>query len=131
MGTTFNFDEIYNKLEALERKVSNEIIENALNKGSEPVLKAQRETVPVRSGPEGGKLRRSLGKGKISGSGTRKKMQIGIENAKEREIIYGYYQEHGTSKMVGKKWMKRAWQKSVKKANEEIKKSLVKDLTKL
>lgn len=131
MSMIFNFDEVYEKLETLERKASNEIAENALNKGSEPVLEAQRETVPIRKGPKGGKLRRSLDKGKISGSGTRKKIQIGIENAKEREVIYGYYQEHGTSSMIGKKWMKRAWQKSVKKANEEIKKSLVQDLTNL
>ncbi len=131
MGMTFNFDEINNKLETLEKKVSKEITENALIKGSEPILESQIETVPVRKGPEGGKLRISLGKSKISGSGAKKKIQIGIENAKEREIIYGYYQEHGTSTMVGKKWMKRAWQKSIKKANEEIKKSLIKDITNL
>lgn len=128
---TFQFSEVYDKLEELDKKISSEIIDNALNKGADLILKTQKEEVPVRNGPEGGKLRKSLAKGKISGSGTKKKIQVGIENAKEREVIYGYYQEHGTSKMVGKKWMKRAWQKSVKKANKEIKKSLVQDLTNL
>ncbi|HJF34497.1 MAG TPA: HK97 gp10 family phage protein [Clostridium perfringens] len=131
MALTFDFDELYNKLEVLDKKVSNEVIENALNKGAEVVLQAQKETVPVRKGPEGGNLKRSLNKGKISGSGTKKKISIGIENAKERELIYGYYQEYGTSSMVGKKWMKRAWQQSVKKANEEIEKSLADDLANL
>ena len=38
MALTFDFNELYNKLEVLDKKVSNEVIENALNKGAEVVL---------------------------------------------------------------------------------------------
>ena len=73
MGMTF-LDEINNKLETLEKKVSKEITENALIKGSEPILESQIETVPVEKGPEGGKLRISLVvKVRSSGSGAKKK----------------------------------------------------------
>ena len=129
MGISFDFNEIHNKLEELDKRVSNEIGKNALEKGSNIILEAQTESVPVRKGTEGGKLKRSLDKSSIKGTGYKKKIQIGIENAKEREVLYGYYQEYGTSSMIGKKWMKRAFQKSIKNANEEIKNSIIEDLS--
>lgn len=128
MGMNVDFSEAITRLNRMQKKASKGMIDNALDKGAKPILEAQKQTVPVRKGPGGGKLRASLDKGKKQGSGSNRKIQVGIQNAVDREVTYGYYQEHGTRRMVGKKWMKKAWEKSKKQANEEIKKSIVNDL---
>lgn len=125
MGFEIDFSELIDKLDEIERKLKTEIIDNALEKGADVILESQKETVPV----DTGHLEQSLGKGKISGSGTNKKITVGIEKYGDDESIrYGYYQEYGTSDMVGKKWMKKAWNKSVSEANKAIGESLAKDL---
>lgn len=124
MGFEIDFSELIDKLDEIERKLKTEIIDNALEKGADVILESQKETVPV----DTGHLEQSLGKGKISGSGTNKKITVGIENGDDESIRYGYYQEYGTSDMVGKKWMKKAWNKSVSEANKAIGESLAEDL---
>lgn len=125
MGLNADFSEALRAIERMQKKASKEMIDNALEKGAEPILKAQETTVPV---GDTGRLKRSLGKGKKTGSGSNRKIHVGIQNAQDREVTYGYYQEHGTRRMSGKKWMKQAWNKSKSQANEEIKKSIVRDL---
>lgn len=125
MGLTCNFQEVIDRLEDLERKAQKDIATNALNKGAEILLEGQIETAPE----DTGELKASLDKGKIKGSGIKSKITIGIENANEDVVRYGYYQEYGSEVMIGKKWMKQAWNKSIKQASEAIKESIVKDLT--
>ena len=124
MGLEIDFSTLIDKLDEIERKLKTEIIDNALEKGADVILESQKETVPV----DTGHLEQSLAKGKIIGSGTNKKITIGIENGDDESIRYGYYQEYGTSNMVGKKWMKKAWNKSVSEANKAIGESLAEDL---
>ena len=124
MGFEIDFGALFDRLEEIEKKASGQAIDNALEKGAEVILEAQKETVPV----DTGHLEQSLAKGKIIGSGTNKKITIGIENEYDESITYGYYQEYGTSNMVGKKWMKKAWHKSVSEANKAIGESLAEDL---
>lgn len=131
MGLDVDFQEALRAIERMQKKASKEMIDNALEKGAEPILKAQQQVVPVGKSTEkrtAGKLKASLGEIKRTGSGSNRKIQIGIQNAQEREVVYGYYQEHGTRRMSGKKWMKQAWNQSKSQANEEIKKSIVRDL---
>ncbi|WP_270940884.1 HK97-gp10 family putative phage morphogenesis protein [Romboutsia lituseburensis] len=124
MGLEFDFSSVIAKFEELERKAQKDISTNALNKGAEILLEGQKETVPK----DIGELEASLDKGKIKGAGTKAKITIGIENADEDVVRYGYYQEYGSEVMIGKKWMKEAWNKSIKQASEAIKESIVKDL---
>lgn len=126
MGLTHNFQDLIDKLEELERKCQKEITSNALNNGADVVLEGQKETVPK----DTGELEKSLDKSKVKGSGTKAKINIGIENAKDREVTYGYYQEYGTENMIGKKWMKKAWNNKAKEALEAIKESIIDDLLK-
>lgn len=125
MGLTCNFQDIIDKLEELERKAQKEISTNALNAGADILLEGQIETVPE----DTGELKASLDKGKIKGSGTKSKITVGIESDNKDVIRYGYYQEYGTENMIGKKWMKKAWNKNIKQASEAIKESIIKDLT--
>lgn len=133
MSLDVDFSEALRAIERIQKKASKGMVDNALEKGAEPILKAQQETVPVFNGykkpkRKGGKLKSSLGLGKKTGSGSNRTIHVGIQNAQEEEVVYGYYQEHGTGRRTGKKWMKRAWNKSKSQANEEIKKSIVRDL---
>lgn len=123
----FDISELNSALEKLEKKVSDKIKEKALNKGADIILKEQQNNVPVKTG----KLKRSLGKSKVKKSNQTDKITIGILNATDNEVEYGYYQEYGTSSIIGKKWMKRSWNESIEDAREEIKKSLSDDLTNL
>ncbi|MDB8794273.1 HK97 gp10 family phage protein [Romboutsia sp. 1001216sp1] len=125
MGLTHNLQEVLDRLEELERKAQKEIATNALNAGADILLEGQIETAPE----DTGELKKSLDKGKIKGTGTKAKITVGIENASEDVVRYGYYQEYGTENMIGNKWMKKAWNKNIKQASEAIKESIVKDLT--
>lgn len=125
MGLECNFMEAIESLNNLDKRVSEELIDKALDNGSEPILEAQNINVPV---GDTGELKKSLGKGKKTGKKTNRKIDIGIINAHEREVVYGYYQEHGTERMAGKKWMKKAYIKSKDEANKLIKETIVKGI---
>lgn len=128
MGLEFDFSSVIAKFEELERKAQKEIATNALNAGADVILegpKGQKETAPKNTG----ELEESLDKGQVKGTGSKAKINVGIENANEDVVRYGFYQEYGTENMIGKKWMKSAWNNSIKEASEAIKKSIVKDLT--
>ena len=124
MGFEIDFSELIDKLDEIERKLKTEVIDNALEKGANIILEAQKKTVPV----DTGNLQDSLDKGDKTGSGTNRKITIGIQNTGDESIRYGYYQEYGNSSMNGRKWMKKAWNKSVSEANKAIVESLAEDL---
>lgn len=124
MGLEFDFSAVEDKLNQLQKKAGKEITDKALRKGAIPLLAKQLSIVPRDSND----LANSLIIGKISGSGGKKKILVGINPAKYDEVKYGFYQEHGTKVMLGEKWMKRSWLASSKKAQEEMAQSLAEDL---
>lgn len=125
MGLEFDFTQIMGRLEQLEKNVQKEISDEALREGAKILLKEQLETVPR----DTGELADSLIVGKIKGTGAKRKVIVGINPAKYDEVKYGFYQEHGTEVMLGKKWMKRAWQGSAKQASKKVGETLSRKLT--
>ena len=125
MALDFNFGDLEQKLNNLSRKVSNELTDKALQKGGDVVLNEMSENVPVDTGFLKSKLDT-----KFKGSNINRKIDVGILNNQDRSATYGYYQEHGTRRMTGKKWMKKSWQKSIKKASDEISKVVVNEILK-
>ncbi|CEK33582.1 HK97-gp10 family putative phage morphogenesis protein [Paraclostridium sordellii] len=126
MGLTYDFGTLLDKLEEMEKKIQKDVAINALNKGADVILKSQIEKVPIDSG----ELTASLDKTNVKGNGNKAKINIGIENGDKDTIRYGYYQEYGTENMIGKKWMKSAWNEGIKEASETIKESIANDLLK-
>lgn len=126
MGLTYDFGTLLDKLEEMEKKIQKDVAINALNKGADVILKSQIEKVPIDSG----ELTASLDKTNVKGNGNKAKINIGIENGDKDIIRYGYYQEYGTENMIGKKWMKSAWNEGIKEASETIKESIANDLLK-
>ena len=124
MGFEIDFSELIDKLDEIERKLKTEVIDNALEKGANIILEAQKKTVPV----DTGNIQDSLDKKDKTGSGTNRKITIGIQNTDDESIRYGYYQEYGNSSINGRKWMKKACNKSVSEANKAIVESLAEDL---
>lgn len=124
MSLEFDMSQLENVLQDLENKVKNEICDSALTEGAKIMLREQQQQVPVDTGA----LKNSLGIDKIKGTKTNKKVNIGIQNAKRREVIYGYYQEYGTANMVGKKWMKKSFQNSIDDVNRKIKQTIKEEL---
>ncbi|MGX8126454.1 HK97-gp10 family putative phage morphogenesis protein [Clostridioides difficile] len=114
------FSTLQQKLENLEKKVSNEVVDKALDGGSEVLLNGQKETVSVLTG----NLLQSLGTFDKKGSGANKKVDIGIAHNQDRAATYGYYQEYGTTKMAGTSWMRRAWNMKIGEASTKIKEIL-------
>ncbi|MCE4883726.1 HK97 gp10 family phage protein [Clostridioides difficile] len=114
------FSTLQQKLENLEKKVSNEVVDKALDGGSEVLLNGQKETVPVLTG----NLLQSLGVFDKKGSGANKKVDIGIAHNKDRSATYGYYQNYGTEKMAGNGWMQKAWNMKIGEASTKIKEIL-------
>ena len=125
MALEFNFGDLEQKLNNLSRKASNELTGKALQAGGDIVLEEMNKNVPVDTG-----FLRSRLDTKMKGSNINRKIDIGILNNQDRSATYGYYQEHGTRRMTGKKWMKKSWQKSIKKASDEIGKVVVNEILK-
>jgi len=125
MALEFSFGDLEQKLNNLSRKLSNELTDKALQKGGDIVLEEMNKNVPVDTG-----LLKSRLDTKFKGSNINRKVDVGILNNKDRIATYGYYQEYGSRKMTGKKWMKKSWQKSIKKASDEIGKVVVNEILK-
>ena len=124
MSLDFDFSGLEKKLQSLSKKASRETIDEALIAGGEVLLDEMRKNVPVRTG----ELKSSLGEIRKSGTGLKRKSVIGI-NSDDRKIVErGYYQEHGTRRMIGKKWMKRSSQNSKKEAIQAVADSLKESL---
>lgn len=138
MGLEFDFSKVKANLMTIQKNARKNIIDKSLDAGAEEILKEELENVPVHTPNKKnrrarGRLKASLGIGKKTGTDLKRKVHVGIQNAQEREVVYGYYQEHGYSKggkaVAGKKWMKRSFNNSIKKANEKIKDVVIKELT--
>ena len=125
MALEFNFGDLEQKLNELSRKASNELTDKALQEGGNVILEEMNINVPVDTG-----LLKSRLDTKFKGSKTNRKIDVGILNNKDRIATYGYYQEYGTRRMTGSKWMKKSWQKSIKKASDEIAKVIVEEILK-
>lgn len=122
-----NCKELLDAFELLEKRAKNEIAIDALNAGADVGLEYQYGECPV---GETGNLRQSLGKSEVKGKGLNAEIKFGIQDTKDREYIYGYYQEHGTEVMAGKHWMSKAFNKSEAKIREAIKEKIIEGLTK-
>jgi HK97 gp10 family phage protein len=146
MALEFNFYEVEQKFKELGKKLSEEIMEEALFDGADIVLDEMKKEVPkdtgnllahldykIRQGGSGyvtyrGRKRRSNSKRK---GALYKVVDIGIVNDYLREATYGFYQEYGTRSMVGKKWMKKSFEATNKKATNKIAETIKKELSKL
>lgn len=120
----FDSTQLMGALEQLEKRVQKDISDTALRKGAQAILEAQEAVAPVMTG----KLKVSLAIGKIKGTGAKRKILVGINPASYESVRYGFYQEHGTRVMIGKKWMKRSWINSAGQANKKIGESLAEQL---
>ncbi|MBS6025662.1 MAG: HK97 gp10 family phage protein [Paeniclostridium sordellii] len=138
MGLNVDFNQVKANLMAIQKNLRNNVIDKSLDAGAEIILEEELKNVPVhvpdkKNRRAGGRLKASLGISKKSGSELNRKINIGIQNAKEREVVYGYYQEYGFQRggkaVAGKKWMKKSFNNSVKKANEKIKDVVIKEIT--
>ena len=138
MGLEFDFSKVKANLMTIQKNIRKNVIDKSLDAGAEIILEEERKNVPVHTPNKknrraGGRLKASLDIGKKQGTDLKRKVHVGIQNAQEREVVYGYYQEHGYSKggkaVAGQKWMKRSFNNSIKKANEKIKDVVIKELT--
>ncbi|MBS6503820.1 MAG: HK97 gp10 family phage protein [Clostridium sp.] len=124
MGLNVDFSKLNNKISKLANKANQKNIDKALDKGDIVLKRAMRNEVPK----DTGELKRSIGEINRKGKGTKRTSTVGI-NSDDREVIErGYYQEHGTKRMSGKKWMKRASKNSKEKVLEVMAKSLKEDM---
>lgn len=126
MGFTFSTEELEQELVSMSKKLQNEVLDEALNEGAKPVIKAMDKNVPI----DTGELSDSLGEIKKEGSSTNRKIHLGSTSTKRKVVERAYYQEYGNSSMLGKKWMKKSYEQSKDEAVEAIADSLTKNLFK-
>lgn len=127
MALTYDFDKFLNALDELEKKAKKDIVEKSLNAGADEILKRQIENVPI----DKEKLKESLGKSRIKGSGLNAKISIGPQTEDKSIIVRAYVQEYGTVYMAGKKWMKKSWDEAIKDAKQAIEDTVIEELEKL
>ena len=112
----FDFAALERKLNEVSKKTGYATLDKSLEKGADILLNGMRKTVPV----DTGELKKSLDIIKKSGSGMERQIRVGV-SAAEREIIErGYYQEHGTPRIVAKKWMTKAAENSKEEALDAV-----------
>lgn len=137
MGLEFDFNQVKTNLMTIQKNIRKNVIDKSLDAGAEIILEEEIKNVPIHTPNKknrraGGRLKASLGIGEKEGTDLKRKVSVGIRDAQEREVVYGYYQEYGYSRggkaVVGKKWMKKSFNKSIKKANEAINKTVMKEI---
>ncbi len=116
MGLEFDFAELEDALIGLGKNVSTQILDQALDEGAKPVIKAMNKNVPV----DTGKLKHSLGEIKKDGSNINRKIHLGSTSNNREIVARAYYQEYGNSNMNGKKWMKKSYYQSKDEAINAI-----------
>lgn len=126
MGLVFNMEELEDALSGISKKVSEQILDKALDAGAKPVLKAMDKNVPIDTSA----LKNSLGEIKKEGSKTNRKIHLGSTSTNRDIVERAYYQEYGNSSMNGKKWMKKSYNKSKDEATDAIASSLADNLFK-
>lgn len=126
MGLKVDFKEVRSKLEDMSKKVATNLADECLDAGEKPIIETMKNNVPV----DTRELQNNLDRIKRTGTGVKRKSNIGINSNDRKVIERGYYQEHGHSRMVGKKWMKKSFELSKSKANQEIIKVLKEKLFK-
>lgn len=124
MGLNLDSKQLKQRLQLLSKKTGRQTLDKALEAGGKVLVSAMEETVPV----DTGELKSCLGKIGIEGSHLDRKILTGISTEDRNIIERGYYQEHGHSTMVGKKWMKRASQNSKKEAVQTMVETLKEEL---
>ena len=124
MGLKYDFSKFTDKLENIEKKIQKEICEESLNAGADVILNEmlKEENVPYKTGA----LKESLGKSKVKGSGNNAKINIGPQSDDRSIIERAYYQEYGTERMMGRKWMKKSYDNARDDANKAIEETLAK-----
>ncbi len=124
MGLNLEVSRLRQKMETMNKRMAKQTLDKALESGGKVLVSAMEETVPV----DTGELKASLGKIRIEGSNQDRKILTGIATDDREVIERGYYQEHGHSTMIGKKWMKQASLRSKKQAVETMIETLQEEL---
>ena len=124
MGLDLNTSQLRRRLELMNKRMAKQTLDKALESGGKVLISAMEETVPV----DTGELKAALGKIRIEGSNPDRKILTGIATDDREVIERGYYQEHGHSTMIGKKWMKQASLKSKKQAVQTMVETLQEEL---
>lgn len=106
--------ELIDQLEALGRK-GNSVINNALEKGSEPVLDAMKNSDMFDD--RTGNLRKSI---KVSKVKTRKGQKFVWCGDVDGEARYSWYLEMGSSNQAAKPFMRTAYEETKEKARQII-----------
>lgn len=122
----FDTQELTNVFDILKEEIGNNISTEALKKGAEVILREQIKEVPKLTHA----LEESLDISKPIGRGANRKIRVGIQNAKHDEVVYGYYQEYGTKRMAGKRWMETAFYNGIGEANGVMVETIQKGLKK-
>lgn len=113
---------LLSRLEELGRK-GNVVVNQAIEKGAQPILDEVRSTTLFDD--RSGNLRRAQ---KISKVRTRGKVKYVWVGDVDRECPYAWPLEMGTSKTVARPYMRNAWAKKKKEAQQIIKEELKRGL---
>ena len=120
MSLSFSLEEFEEAILEVGKKMSETIIDDALQEGAKPMIERMIENVPKDSH----ELKNSIGVTKLDGSKINRKIHIGSDSD-DREIIErSYYQEYGTKNMNGTKWISKSYNEAKKSAADEIAKHL-------
>lgn len=118
-------DEVLAKLEELGSKGS-KAINRALESGAEPILQAMKSTDMFDD--RSGDLRESI---KVSKVKTRKSGKYIWIGDVDRMANYSWYVEFGSSKKEARPFLRDAWNRKKKEAQDRIKEGLRKELEQL
>lgn len=124
MGLEINFHKVGARFEEMSKKMQRDTLDEILDEGNKPLI----QEMIINSPKDTEELAKNIGEIKKQGSGLARKSIIGI-NSDDRSIIErAYYNEHGTTNIVGTKWMKRSFNNSKSEVNEIVKNAIVRKL---
>ena len=116
MGITFDFSDFDRGTEDMSKAVQNKTIDKALDAGAKPIVKYMDRNVAVDTGV----TKDSLGELRKEGSGTDRKILLGVTSDDRDVVERAYYDEYGTELQVARHWLKKSFEQGKKEAEEAI-----------
>ena len=115
MGFSIDFSKLRKRLNDMDKKASEAIIDKALEAGAEPLIDGLKKNINDLA-TDTGELRDSIGVTKKYGSGLERKLRIAPKTSKKEVHDRAYYTNYGTRHIAGRHWK----QKSIDETRDEI-----------
>ena len=120
MGFSIDFSALNKRLNSMEKKASEKVIDKALEAGAEPLIDSLKKNINDLA-TDTGELRDSIAVTKKYGIGLERRFRVAPGTTKKEVHDRAYYTNYGTRHIAGRHWKQKSIDESRDEVNKRIK----------